>query len=160
MPQEAETITVGAASSIRAASSWLANPPNTTEWTAPRRAAGQHRDDRLGDHRQVEHHPVAPCQLEIAEDTGETCCLVEQFAVGVGALGIGDRGVVDRGQLVAANGDMSVQRIGAGVQFSVWEPAVERGVVVIEDALGFRFLRDGLCRFGPERGRIRQAGLE
>ena len=38
MPQEAETITLGAASSIRTASSWEANPPNTTEWTAPIRA--------------------------------------------------------------------------------------------------------------------------
>ena len=38
IPQEAETITLGAASSIRTASSWEANPPNTTEWMAPIRA--------------------------------------------------------------------------------------------------------------------------
>ena len=38
MPQDAETIALGAASSIRTASSWGAKPPNTTEWTAPRRA--------------------------------------------------------------------------------------------------------------------------
>ena len=37
-PQDAETITLGRASSIRAASSAGANPPNTTEWTAPMRA--------------------------------------------------------------------------------------------------------------------------
>ena len=34
----AETITFGLASSMRAASSFAAKPPNTTEWTAPRRA--------------------------------------------------------------------------------------------------------------------------
>ena len=38
MPQEAETTTVGCASSMRTASSFGANPPNTTEWTAPSRA--------------------------------------------------------------------------------------------------------------------------
>ena len=38
MPQDAETTTFGAASSIRNASSCAANPPNTTECTAPIRA--------------------------------------------------------------------------------------------------------------------------
>jgi len=38
IPQEAETITLGLASSILVASSLAANPPNTTEWTAPIRA--------------------------------------------------------------------------------------------------------------------------
>ena len=38
MPQLADTITVGRASSIRTASSFGANPPNTTECTAPIRA--------------------------------------------------------------------------------------------------------------------------
>ena len=38
IPHEAVTTTFGMASSIRAASSWGANPPNTTECTAPIRA--------------------------------------------------------------------------------------------------------------------------
>ena len=38
MPQEAARITFGAASSMRAASSLAAKPPNTTEWIAPIRA--------------------------------------------------------------------------------------------------------------------------
>ena len=38
MPQEADTTTLGRASSIRSASSLAAKPPKTTEWTAPRRA--------------------------------------------------------------------------------------------------------------------------
>jgi hypothetical protein len=38
MPQDAETMTFGAASSILMASSLGANPPNTTECTAPIRA--------------------------------------------------------------------------------------------------------------------------
>ena len=38
MPHEADTTTFGRAWSMRTASSLAANPPNTTEWTAPRRA--------------------------------------------------------------------------------------------------------------------------
>ncbi len=38
IPQEADTTTLGAASSMRAASSGAAKPPNTTECTAPIRA--------------------------------------------------------------------------------------------------------------------------
>jgi hypothetical protein len=38
MPHEADRITFGAASSMRSASSGAANPQNTTECTAPRRA--------------------------------------------------------------------------------------------------------------------------
>ena len=38
MPQDADTTTFGLASSMRAASSAAANPPNTTECTAPSRA--------------------------------------------------------------------------------------------------------------------------
>ncbi len=38
MPQEAETMAFGLASLMRVASSCGAKPPNTTEWTAPRRA--------------------------------------------------------------------------------------------------------------------------
>ena len=38
MAPEAVIMTFGFASSILIASSWGANPPKTTEWTAPRRA--------------------------------------------------------------------------------------------------------------------------
>ncbi len=38
MPQDADRITFGWASSMRTASSSAANPPNTTECTAPSRA--------------------------------------------------------------------------------------------------------------------------
>jgi hypothetical protein len=38
MPQEAERIIRGLASSMRLASSLAAKPPKTTEWTAPIRA--------------------------------------------------------------------------------------------------------------------------
>ena len=37
-PHDADTMTFGVQSSMRTASSREANPPNTTEWTAPSRA--------------------------------------------------------------------------------------------------------------------------
>ena len=77
MPHEAETITAGRASSMRDASSWLANPPNTTECTAPR--------------RHVQDDAVALADPEIPQHTGEKCGAVEQFAIGVGAGRSGDR---------------------------------------------------------------------
>ena len=38
MPQEAERMSFGLASSMRVASSFAAKPPKTTEWIAPMRA--------------------------------------------------------------------------------------------------------------------------
>jgi len=38
MPQDAERMSFGLASSMRLASSFDAKPPKTTEWIAPRRA--------------------------------------------------------------------------------------------------------------------------
>ncbi|MCY1249281.1 hypothetical protein D9M72_628010 [compost metagenome] len=48
MPQDAETITFGLASSIRVASSCGAKPPNTTEWTAPSLAQASMATTELG----------------------------------------------------------------------------------------------------------------
>ena len=34
-------------------------------------SAGQHGDDRLGDHRHIDHHPVAFADAQVAQRTGE-----------------------------------------------------------------------------------------
>ena len=52
-------------------------------------SAGQHRDRRLGDHRQVDVDPVAATDAEALEHVGEALHLVEQ-------LGVGDRARVAR----------------------------------------------------------------
>ena len=44
---------------MRVASSLAANPPNTTEWTAPMRAQASMAVERLQDHRHVDDDPVA-----------------------------------------------------------------------------------------------------
>ena len=123
--------------------------------------ARQHRDDGLGDHRHVDDDAVALVHAEAAQHAGEARRLVEQFAVGVGALRVGHRRVVDQRGLVAAAGlDVAVQRVGAGVEFPVGEPAVERRVRVVEDLL--RLPRPGhrAGGVGPEGRRVGDAGVE
>ena len=111
----------------------------------------QHRDDGLGNHRHVDHDAVALADAEPAQRAGEPRCLVEEFAVGVGALRAGHRRVVDQRKLVAAPAlDMAVQRVGAGVQLGVGEPAVERRVRVVEDPARLPGPGHGLRGVGPE----------
>ena len=101
--------------------------------------AGEHGDDRLGNHRHVDQHPVARRDPEIVEHGAERRRLVEQFAVGDGALGPGDGAVVIKRDLVAAAGlDMPVERVEAGVQARVGKPAAVDARVGIENALGRR----------------------
>ena len=127
MPHDADRITFGWASSMRTASSSAANPPNTTECTAPSRAHASIADDRLGDHRHGQHHPVPGAHAEPGERPGEAGDLVEELGVGEGALGPGDRADVDQRGLVAAAGlDVAVQGVEAGVQPRVGVPAVDR----------------------------------
>ena len=84
MPQEAETITTGLASSMRVASSLAAKPPNTTEWTAPMRAQASMATSGLRHHRHVDDDPVALADPVPDQGTGEAGDQVLQ-------LGVGDR---------------------------------------------------------------------
>ena len=123
--------------------------------------ARQHRDDGFGDHRHVDHDAVALADAEAAQRTGEPRGLVEQFAVGVGALRAGHRGVVDqRGLVAAAAVDVAVQRVGAGVQLAVGEPAVERRVGVVEDRGAARGSTSRPGGVGPEGSGVCNAGVE
>ena len=98
--------------------------------------ARQHRDHGLGDHRHVHHHPVALRHAQPAQHAGEPRRLVEQVAVGVGALSAGDRRVIDQRRLLpVAIGDVAVQRVGAGIQLPVGKPPVEGRISVVKDAL-------------------------
>ncbi len=133
-----------------------ANPPNTTECTAPSARAGQHRDDGLGNHRHVDHDPVAGRDAEAAQRAREPRHLVAQPRVGEGVRRPGHRAVVDqRGPVAVAGLDVAVERVGAGVEPAAGEPAVERRVRLVEhrgrldvpvDRRGLRPERDGILR--------------
>jgi len=53
----------------------------------PQPRARQHRDDRLLDHRQVDHHAVALVHAQAAQYASELRGLVAQLRVGLGAVG-------------------------------------------------------------------------
>ena len=113
--------------------------------------AGEHRDDRLGNHGHVDDHAVALLDTEVAQYSGEACDLVEQLGVGVRGLRIGDRTVVDEGELVAeAVLHVTVQRVETGVHLPVGEPAVDRRTRVVEDDRWLAVPADGLGRLTPK----------
>ena len=69
-------MTFGRASSIRAASSAAREPAEHHRVHRAEPGAGQHRDDRLRDHRHVDHDPVALADAEPAQRPGERGDLV------------------------------------------------------------------------------------
>ena len=66
--------------------------------------AGQHRDGRLGDHRQVDVDPVADADAEALQHVGEPLRLVEQVGVGERA-GVARLALPVEGDLVAPAGE-------------------------------------------------------
>ena len=150
-------IALGCASSMRVASSLAAKPPKTTEWIAPIRA-GQHRLDRLGDHRHVDHHPVALGHAARGQRAGKAGHPVAQLGIGDPVDRPGHRAVVDQRRLRAAPGlHMPVHRVPAGVDQRVGEP------LVMTVGIGGQGPRrgadpvDGAGLLHPEAVRIRQA---
>ena len=95
--------------------------------------AGEHGDDRLGDHRHVDDDAVALGDAVVGEHGGEGRHVVEQFAIADRALGAGDRAVVDdRGLVAAAALDMAVEGVVAGVAGRAGEPAAIDALLGIE----------------------------
>ena len=93
--------------------------------------AGEHGVGGLGDHRQVDHHPVALLDAEPVQHVAELRHLLVQLAVAdmratVGVVALPD----DRG-LVGAGGEVAVDAVGGDVQRAVLEP-LDRDVVVVE----------------------------
>ena len=117
--------------------------------------ACKHGDDRLGDHRHIDENPVARLNPEIAEDGAERRRLVEQLTISEGAFRRSDGAVVvERDPVAAAGLDMPVERVEAGVQAGVGEPAAVDASVRVENALGLACPGDLARRLGPEGLRI------
>ena len=120
--------------------------------------AGQHADHRLMHHRHVDDDAVALADAEIGEHGGERLHLVEQFAIGEFGDGAGGRRIVDQRQLVgAAAFDVAVERVVAGVDDAVGEPAAVDALAAVE-RLGRRLDPVDLARrLAPESLGIGQA---
>ena len=121
----------------------------------PDARAGEHGDDRLRNHRHIDQHRVARRDAEVLEHGAKRRRLVEQLAIGDGALGRGDRAVVIERGLVAATGlDMPVERVEAGVAARVGEPAAVDAALGVENALRRPYPRDLARGLRPEGLRI------
>ena len=99
--------------------------------------AGQHRHQRLGDHRHVEHDPVALADAPGGQRPGQPGHLVAQLGIAQAALRPGDGRVVEDGRPVAMAGlDMTVDGVPAGIALPVGEPAIDRRPAVLQRAGG------------------------
>ena len=120
--------------------------------------AGEHRDDDLGDHRQVDPDHVALLDAEVLERVGETLDVAVQVGVGdVALLPLLAAPVV--GDAVAVAGlDVAVEALRRGVQSPVGEPLVEGRVGVVEALARLDVPVEQLLRLAPStrpRGRRR-----
>ena len=117
--------------------------------------AGEHRDDRLRDHRHVEDDAVALLHAEIAQHAAEHLRLGQQAVVADGPLLPSERRIVDDRRLIAAPGiDMAVDRVEAGVAHPAHEPAAVDAGLGVEHRFRLFEPVDGLGRLAPEAGRI------
>ena len=117
--------------------------------------AGEHRHDRLGHHRHVDHDPVALLDPQRGERAGEGGDLVEQLGVGEGGDRVRDGAVVDQGRLVATPvAHVAVEGVEAGVERAAPEPSVEGRVGVVEHAGRLGDPLDRLRGIPPEGVRV------
>ena len=73
--------------------------------------AGEHRRRRFGDHRHVDHHPVAAADAVALQQVREAAGLFVQLAVGEGAARARLVGLEDDRRLVAALVEVPVEAI-------------------------------------------------
>ena len=134
IPHEADTTTLGCASSMRTASSLGAKPPKTTEWTAPSLAqASIAMTPGISGMYSTTRSPFStpnramPCECRD---------LLQQLPVGVPLHGLGHRAVVDqRGAVPASRRDVAVDCVEAGVERRVGIPSVDRCTGVVQHAV-------------------------
>ena len=104
----------------------------------PQAGAGEHGDERLGDHRHVDEHPVPFGHALGRQGARKTGHFVAQLEVSEGLEGLGHGAVVDQGRLpAAAFVHMQVERVVAGVELAAGEPAVERLARVVQHLVPF-----------------------
>ena len=99
--------------------------------------AGQHRDHGFRHHRHIEDDAVALGDAEILHDRGERLHLVQHLGIGEFADAARQRRIVDQRKLVGASaGDVAIERVMAGVDHGVGEPAAVETERAIEDFFG------------------------
>ena len=116
--------------------------------------AREHRDDDLGDHRQVDPDDVALADAQVLERVREPLHVAVQLGVGDRALLALLAGPVERDAVAVAGLDVPVQAVVGHVQLAVGEPLVERRVRVVEHGRERLVPVQGSRLLGPERVRV------
>jgi hypothetical protein len=98
----------------------------------PDAGAGEHRDDDLGDHRQVDPDDVAGPDADVLECVGEALDVGQQLGIGDVALLALLAAPVEGDALAPPGLDVAVEAVGRGVELAIGEPLVEGRVGVIE----------------------------
>ena len=113
--------------------------------------AGQHRHDRLGDHRHVDRDPVALLDAEVGQGVGGLADLVLELGVGdVTGVVLGLADPVE-GDLVAVAGlDVPVDAVVRRVDGAAHEPLREGRVVPVEHPVPLLVPAQPLGLLGPE----------
>ncbi len=126
----------------------------------PDARAREHGEDRLGDHRHVDEHPVALADSCARQRPGEPAHLTQHLGIREGALGARHRRVVVDGDLIGTTPrDVSIKSVETRVERAVGEPPIERRVGVIEDLRRRRDPVDVLGGGTPEALGVADAGV-
>ena len=97
--------------------------------------AGQHREQRFGDHRHVDDHPVALLQALRLHHCGEAVHFAVQVGIGVGQGFLGLGRDIDHGRLIGAFGEVTVDGVVAEVGFTTHKPLPKRRIVILQHLL-------------------------
>ena len=94
--------------------------------------AGEHRDDDLGDHRQVDPDDIALLDALVAQRVGEALDVGVELGVGDVALLALLPAPVKRDAVAEAGVDVAIEAVVGGVDRPALKPLVERRIGVVE----------------------------
>ena len=121
---------------------------------------GEHRGDRLGDHRQIDRDAVALPDAETLEHVRDALDLVRQLGVGDAAAVAGLALPEERDAVAVASLDVPVEAVVGHVELAVVEPLGEGRVAPVEDlGEGLVPVHELARLIGPEALAIRGGAL-
>ena len=101
----------------------------------PEARAGQHREQRLGDHRHVDDDAIALADAERSEDRRGAVDLAVQLGERIRLRLFGFGRDVDQRRLIGARSQMTVDRVVAEVGLTADEPLAKRRSGIVEHLL-------------------------
>ena len=132
-------------------------PTKNNRMDSTKAGAAKHGDNRLGDHRHIDDHPVPRANAIAAEHAGKARRRTLQFGKGQVIGGSGDRRIIDDGILLTASSShMPVHRIVAGVHLAIGKPAMKGSIPAVDCGCGRRHPVDCRRSVKPEGTAVRK----